>query len=308
VSLRKVEVDHLRADLATVEELLQSLDPDDIVGRLSLTARKDALVQESHEAERSREPGARTVLVFDGDPVRGGRGIDANFAGKIVSEYEDLVTKTWAFRFHGDLASGGPVPERHRAALHVTDVIRGSFGFALEELTDDDRSPEPALEEAVAVSTRAIVAATEGDDALADAAADLGERAFGSLRDFFAILRKHGAALRIASHDVDRRLGLEVVVAAAERTEASIRRESKVMLSGEFLAVLPGSRHFEFRDSENRILKGRVTDELTEEDLKQMNRAWSSKRCRGEFTRVTVTRSGKERHRYVLDRLLEEEP
>jgi hypothetical protein len=37
-------------------------------------------------------------------------------------------------RQHGILPASGPVRDRHEARLHITGVVRGSFGFELADL------------------------------------------------------------------------------------------------------------------------------------------------------------------------------
>jgi hypothetical protein len=132
--IRRLEQDHLSADLAAVEELLSSAPPGDVLGRMSLTERRDEVRKALTEVESRREIEGRTALFFGGAPVIGSRGVDADFAAEAVGKYQDLVTKVWAFKEHGSLAPSGPVPDRHEARLHVTNVVHGSFGFELAGL------------------------------------------------------------------------------------------------------------------------------------------------------------------------------
>jgi hypothetical protein len=56
------------------------------------------------------------------------------------------------------------------------------------------------LRDAVDLATRAIIAAGESDDALADAAEDLDGRAFAALRQFFTVLKCSLATKRCIAH------------------------------------------------------------------------------------------------------------
>ena len=78
--------------------------------------------------------------------------------------------------------------DRHEARLHITGVVHGSFGFELAELQGPTSFDGAPLRDAVDLATRAIIAAGEIEDALADAAEGLDARAFVALGEFFTVL------------------------------------------------------------------------------------------------------------------------
>jgi len=304
--IRRLERDRLTSDLADTEELLSTLSPDDVLGRMSLSARRNQLTEQLAAAPRSDEPSARTALFFGGSPVIGGQGIDADFAGKALSQYDDLLTKVWASAKHGPLPRSGPVPAKQEARLHITGTVVGSFGFELTELEESNRGDLFPLREAVEQTTQAIIAAAESDDALADVAERLDSRAFAALRDFFGHLKKSHATLRVVSERDDKALSFDAVFAAAERTEASQIQETNETVRGTFAAVLPDSRRFEFRTQEGKLLQGRVADEVSASELREMNRKFVDKACIAELHVVSLSRSGKSRARYKLLSLRDE--
>ncbi|HMQ34882.1 MAG TPA: hypothetical protein PKD53_29445, partial [Chloroflexaceae bacterium] len=73
----------------------------------------------------------------------------ANFAGKAIDRYQDLLAKRYASLESGPLGDRGPVPLHPNAQMLITEVARGSFGFMLEEaseptsLVDTLRIPAP---------------------------------------------------------------------------------------------------------------------------------------------------------------------
>lgn len=303
---RKTESDEIRADLATVESLLGTVPEGDILGRRSLTARREILVQELATLTAQTQPAARAAVYFGGAPVVGSRGIDATFASKALANYEDFVTKIWAQRQHGNLPASGPVRDRHEARLHITGVVRGSFGFELAELAELEGASSfegVRLRDAVDRATRAIIAAGESDDALADAAEDLDSRAFAALREFFAVLKKGGASVRVVTDDLDRSFDVSAVLMAAERTQGSLTEEQDVPLVGEFLGVLPERRTFELRREDGTVLRGRVSDEMPSADVRQLNPDWATKRCMAHLRVVTLTSRTRARQRYILRRI-----
>ena len=135
---------------------------------MSLTERRDEVRKALAEVESRGEIEGRTALFFGGAPVIGSRGVDADFAAEALGKYQDLITKVWAFKEHGSLAPSGPVPDRHEARPHVTNVVHGWFGFELAELQGPHTLRSSPLHEAINVVTRALIAAGKGDDDLAD--------------------------------------------------------------------------------------------------------------------------------------------
>jgi hypothetical protein len=120
------------------------------------------------------------------------------------------------------------VRDRDEARLHITGVVRGSFGFELAELGTPTPSDDVPLRDAVELATRAIIAAAESDDALADAATNLDGRTFAALREFFAVLKKGGASVRVVTDDLDRSFDVSSVIAAAERPQGTLTEEQDV--------------------------------------------------------------------------------
>jgi hypothetical protein len=305
---RKTERDEIAADLATVDDLLGSAPEDDVLGRRSLKARRDALARELATLTAQVQSSAHAAVYFGGAPVVGSHGIHATFASRALANYEDFVTKIWGQRQHGALPVSGPVRDRHEARLHITGIVHGSFGFELAELEGPNQGEGAPLRDAVDLATRAIIAAGESDDALADAAEDLDGRAFAALREFFTVLKKAGASVRVVTDDLDRSLDVSAVLAAAERTQGTLTEEQDVPLRGEFLGVLPERRIFEFRRDDGTVLRGRVSEEMPLADIRDLNPNWSSKRCVAHLRVVTLTSRTRSRQRYVLQHLDNERP
>jgi hypothetical protein len=185
----------------------------------------------------------------------------------------------------------------------VTNVVHGSFGFELAELQGPLTLTSSPLHEAIRVVTRALVAAGTSDDELADAVEDLDGRSFAALKEFFAVLQRSHASFRVVAGDADYSFDLRDVELAAQRTDASRSEVQDVPVTGEFLAVLPEARRFEFRAADGTILRGRVAEELAAEDLRKMNAELANRPCTAHVRVVTLTRQGRTHTRHVLQRL-----
>src|SRR5437879_325840 len=131
--IRKLDRDHVQAEIATLESMLQRLPPNDSLGRRSLEARRRSLIQELETLAGISERRAQVALYFGGDPVVGSVGVQARFSAATISSFQDLITKVWAAE-SGNLAAMGPVPAQEDSQLHITHLVHGSFGFLFEEL------------------------------------------------------------------------------------------------------------------------------------------------------------------------------
>ena len=131
----KIEREQLAAQLAAVNAMLQSLPPNDYLGRIGFEARRQELENQINALADSVERRAQVALYFGGDPVIGSQGVQATFGTNVMWTFQDLMSKVW-----GTLATGaplqqmGPVRDKGASQLHITSVVHGSFGFLLEEL------------------------------------------------------------------------------------------------------------------------------------------------------------------------------
>ena len=303
--IRKLAHDEIAADLATVDSLLQSIPEDDVLGRVGFEARRDRLAHSLFELEALPEAHAGAALVFAGDPVKGALGIRSGFAGGALALYQDMVAKVLAQRARGNLGQRGVVPHREAATLHLTNVMRGSFGFVLEELEGDGQEPMFAteLKSAVDETARLIACfADEDDERFTAALVDSDPRVFDALGEFFKLVRANGALFRLVSGNLDMNFTNRAVEVAAERAAVTHLAEAEEELTGDLQGVLPEAHRFEFRTSpQGDIINGAVSSEITSENLLNLNRTLSGRRVRARMRVRKIERQGKSPHvSYVL--------
>jgi len=197
-SLRKLEHDRTRADLASVESLLDQLSDEDVMMRLGLESRREELIAAIQGFDDQEETTASAALFFGGRPVAGNRGIESEFGGSAVTKFQDLVAKLLA-REVGELGQRGVVPKKDAATLHITNVVRGSFGFLLEEIEPQHELVETALKSAVDHASKLLRAFTEpNDEKFQEAVETVDNRIVSTAREFFDLMRDSGATLRLA--------------------------------------------------------------------------------------------------------------
>jgi len=257
--LKKLEIDALTADLASVEAILgtrsEELDPS---GYFQYLSRKEEIEEELAALGERPETSAELGVFFGGGPVQGSRGINADFAGKALDDLQTLISKKHSTREIGPLATRGRVPRADISQLLVTDVMRGSFGFLLEEAGTNGQIVNTPLKETVAEITDILARVGGADDAVFDeAVAGLDERTLSTLKQFFLRLDESEATLRLVEGNRDFLLDRGAVARARDRTQAIQIEERGEELIGT-LFLLPESRKFEFLPQEGgaEVMKG----------------------------------------------------
>lgn len=272
-SLRKLEQDRTRADLASVEALLEQLSDDDVIMRPGLESRRNQLITAIHELDAQEEHMASAALFFGGRPVASNRGIESEFGGSAVYRFQDLVAKLLARKVRG-LGQRGVVPDKDAATLHITNVVRGSFGFLLEEVEPQQQFIRTALKDAVDDASRLLRAFTQPDDEkFQEAVEAVDDRIVATVREFVDLMRDSGATLRLVAGESDSSFGHEAVVRAAERADTTAVEEVEETMEGQLGGVLPDAHLFEFSSAGTRgTIRGKVDRTLSASELADFNK------------------------------------
>jgi hypothetical protein len=295
--IKKLEQEHLAADLAAVNSMLQAVPEDDVLGRIGFEARRDRLVQSLHDLEARPETHAATALIFAGDPVKGALGIRSDFAGGALARYQDMIAKVLAQRERGNLGERGVVPHREAATMHLTNVVHGSFGLVLEELDDQAQGPLFAteLKSAVDEAARLIASFAEEDEERFTAElVNSDPRVFDAVAEFYRFMQMNGALFRLVSGNLDITFGGRAVAIAAERAQVTHLKEVEEDFTGQLLGVLPQAHRFEFRNSSTgETIDGSVSRDITTESLLSLYRRLADRRCRARIKVRKIERPGK---------------
>lgn len=305
-SLRKLDRDFAQADLAAINSLIGQLTDDDVMARMGLESRRDELLDTITSFDQQAPASlASAALFFGGAPVVGNRGIESEFGSGAIAKFQDLVAKVLAHE-NGGLGQRGPVPTKAAATLHITNVVRGSFGFLLEEMETQGEIVDTTLKTAVDDASSLLNAFGERDEeAFRSAIESADQRVLTTAREFFEHMRVHNATMRLVVGESDKSFGAEAVTRAADRAKSTIVEEAPEVIKGRLAGVLPEARQFEFRTPAATI-RGRIDRSLIGDDLARLNREMVDvdaiarvqvKRVRrsGEVVRETYTLLGIER-------------
>lgn len=270
---RKLERDFAKADRAAVVSLLNRTTEADALTRLGLASRLEEL--DARIADQDQQPDetyASAALFFGGRPVIGSQGIEAEFGAGAVATFQDLVSKVLAKNTSG-LGVKGPVANKSAAVMHITKIVRGSFGFLLEEMRDQGQLMDTSLKVAVEEASELLDVFGEADEEeFRSAIVEVDQRILSTARTFFELMRQHGATLRMIAGEHEIQFGAEAVGRAVERATGTAIEENDATLDGQLAGVLPGAHQFEFRVAGGETVKGKVDPAWTAADLERWNR------------------------------------
>lgn len=241
--ISRLRRDGLAAELGAVLSLLSDRSEEsDPIGWFQLEARKRSLEDELAAASE-QSPAASVGLFFGGKPVVGSRGVFAEFGGKAIEQFQDLVNKQHA-ALDGPVGSRGPIATRDKAPLLIADVARGSFGFILEEISPPqliDSSTKYAVDVVAGLLARVGEADDEGFDSAVE---DVDQRVLGALREFISLVNNEGATLRIVDEERDFSLSREAIERAQKRVAGLEIWDTPETVAGR-LYILPEAKRFE---------------------------------------------------------------
>jgi hypothetical protein len=245
--MKKLEKAALLADREAVSIILTSIADDDLLGQMSFKSRLSEIEQRLHELDSIQTTMGEVALLFGGKPTHGSRAIDADFASAVLAHYQDLVAKRIANDEVGRLGSRGPVPFRTETNLAITDVMRGSVGFVLQEFADNESLVETSVKKAIDDVTDILKdTASELIDDFERTVESLDPRLLAALKSFFTALDEQEATVRIVDDVHDESLDAPAIRRARQRVEMTqIEEHDDDTVVGTLLGLFPHSRRFE---------------------------------------------------------------
>ncbi len=248
----------LQAEKGALESAIKTVHG--ILERASFEYRLEEVLEEIAGLEVTEEKaGAEIRLVFHGGPVVDAIGIEVGFVADALSKFQDLVAKA-AVPLES-MAASGPIRASHLSRLHVTDLVRGSFGFELRELAPTETS---TLAATVDESARLIEAVGNSDDeAFVETIANFHPRVQTALASFFKTISDADATFELSTSSLVAAFPKERVSAATARLARNERLEDTTLVEdGTLFGVLPKSRQFEFVEPRSgEVWKGKIARE-----------------------------------------------
>ena len=261
---KKLEIERYRADLAAISDLYkQAQNHNDPFGIFQFAKRKEIITTKLEALTHCEEKYASVALFFGGDPVLGSSGISADFSGKILDQFQEIVSGAYA-TIEGklNLAERGKIPLKQSSRLHVTGVTRGSFGFILDELPKADQFTETSLKSITEEVTKILErTASPNDFDFEEVVEKLDDRLLGSLKEFFGTLKNSKATMRVVEDIADFTLDHTSIVRASDRISSITANDNNISIRGKFMGLLPVTKKFEFLVDNMPLITGSVSNE-----------------------------------------------
>ena len=269
------------AEASALEDLLADMPESDYLGRLSIGARRDDVLDSLARVVNNKGRKARIALYFAGEPVMGSQGVLAGFGTKVLGSFQDLVSKVWG-TVDGD--GLGTARGEASAQLHITSLVHGSFGFLLEELNQQEGFFNTNLSKTADQVAEYLAGFADEDEAtFSDVIERLDPKVFRAVREFFGSVFRGNATFRLVEGERDDKFDQVAVVRAWHRAEASNIDEDQIRLHGKLIGLLPLGRRFEFEpDDGSRIIQGKISGHLSSgylqriDDEKFLGKRWTA--------------------------------
>ena len=239
----------LLADRATLKGLIAEIRPDEVITRRSFEYRLSQVEEELKAYEGYSPEVVEAELTFWGKPVSGSRGGSANFLSDVTKRFATAIHYIGASQKYVNLNPTGAVRDKNDYELMITDTALGSFGFRVEEASQQPSlSGEHTPVERAIGGFKSILEASVGPDSqLAEAISDADSRAIKAVWEFLNDVAKEDAvcALEFKGDKFSFRDTLQVK-RSRDRLDQDIVQEDDVEFSGRFQGFLPNSHRAEF--------------------------------------------------------------
>ncbi len=292
----------LASEVKELEFILASIPHENVIDRLAFEERLASAKSILGSLHNFQQPEIAR-LTFRGRPVFGSHGIAADFGSKAAGAFADAFAAVVA-GLNESLRYMGPIPDKAKNQLLITGTAVGSFGFEFElprqhdsqqdELFSEIGKSEEALEK---MQTLLRVSAEGTDDEVTELVEAIHPRAVKKVAEFLGYLVQQQAWCGLEfKEQFFRYQNIEQLQISAERLQEENIHEQDEEYTGEFQGVLPQSRTFEFKLSDQMgIIKGKV--DIAIEDPDVLNREWLYKPV---SLRLHVIQVGQGRPRFTL--------
>ena len=237
----------LLSERSTLQKLLERASPDDALGQISLAHRLQEVERELEAYAEGSSHRAEAYLTFWGSPVKGHRGVHANFGSEAVKLFVKAVTAVGANQ-RATLSARGQIPNHQDYRLLITGTAPGSFSVYVEDASQQPvRTGETTPAENAIEQVKDILAASVGDQQqFTVATADIDRQALTTIHAFIKILADSEALCALAFRNDEFRFQDTKQVKRSETRLQPNGQETHATLTVRLRGFLPGSRKAEF--------------------------------------------------------------
>lgn len=291
-------------ELAATEELLVQYQESYLM-RLSLENRiKDIKGRIDEMSKLEIAPEAKIDMWFSGEDVFGSLGISSVFMEKTMHSLVGMIqakTRKKVYEINADLKMRHKkqTAKMPKGKFYITGVTHGSFGYKMEfkeqgKFLEDETTAKSIYE------VMKIIDDTSKDTLNIDDLIETQPLKFLShLKDFLTIVEKQHSIVKMRSGDVLMSLDVPHVVRAYDNICKSDITTKEDCIIGIFQGAFIESGKFEYTDDEGKVKHGDVSEDLSSDEIAEMNRSFSRKDCRLHVIRNIVSYSNGKKNESV---------
>lgn len=268
----------LQWQLAETQSLLDSIQGSQLM-RLSLQSRIEDIQQQIDQLPADEED-AKIRMLFAGKAVLGSKGIKSYFAGKMMKSVQELIKlQTIVDRYGDQVGKRGRTKNSRMAQMYLTNLSHGSFGFELSLMKDIDLFERNEVAHSIKEVIDIINIASTDQDRYEQLFNSYPQRMFSYLKEFFKLLVDEESVAKLESGTNFIELSKADTQNGFNRINSTICQENIINISGIFKGAFVDTGKFEFQDADGNIKHGRISEDITEEQIVQYNQTYSNESC-----------------------------
>ena len=284
------------------EKLLDSLDRDSLT-YISLTYKLKDLKEELENLTTDSED-VDVQLLFSGDAVIGSAGIETQFLSNFLKPFQNLVDLEVLRYCDPSKIDKCHLSKVKRSKLYISEVARGSFGVRLTKPEQYDLLDLNQTNESVEHIINTIQDLINDEQYIDQLIEQSCFRIIDNFHKMLKILYKASSHLEISSSNIGHYFSKDDITIALSRINSVEFDEFPQVINGRLRGILLDSQTFEVIDNEGKQIKGGISDDLTEGELKNYAIEFTDKECEIHYIEViTKKANGKEKIEYILQKI-----
>lgn len=294
----------LNNELAATEELLNQYQGSYLM-RLSLENRIEEIKGRIDEMSKQKvAPEAKIDMWFSGEAVFGSMGISSVFMENTMHSLVGMIqakTRKKVNDINADLKlqHKKQTAKMPKGTFYITGLTHGSFGYEMEFKEQgtflEDETTANSIHEVMKIIDNTSKDNLNIDDLIETQPLKL----LSHLKAFLTIVEKHRSIVKMRSGDVMMSLDVPHVNRAYDNICKSDITTKDDCIIGVFQGAFIESGKFEYTDEEGKVKHGDVSEDLSYDEIAEMNRAFSRKDCKLHVIRSIVAYSNGKKNESV---------
>lgn len=270
------ELEWLQRQLDATEDLLHTVG-NSLLMKVSLENRIQEIKEQMANVTTDIHD-ARLDVWFSGDSTFGSQGISTGFMESTMHSLVGMIQASTRQKIRV-LRQQKKKANMPKGKFYITGLTHGSFGYEMAfkeqgQIFSDETTIE-SIKDVIGIIEETASSDLNIDKLVAAQPVKL----LSHLRDFLTITHKESSVIRMASGGLGINLDIPHVRLGYDNICLSNISEKEESLAGVFQGAFIESGKFEYTDDDNKVKHGKVSEDLSYEEIAEINRTYSRKQC-----------------------------